>query len=490
MNTAAIYARSSKDRSDISIQTQVHELTALASSRSLRVVRTFEDAVESGASDDRPAFAELVATIKAAKRGWDVLLVYDTSRIARRRYIAQAFKHLAKKAGVQILYAKLPADLDPVAEVVLESVFEAMDEAHSLMSRDKALAGMRENIRRGWRAGGRAPLGYVLERVPTGAIREGKPVYKTRLQPSDAAETVTAYLQRRARGEPRAAVLRALGTDWRKSTLVEVERRALMYAGHLVWNQRKDNKRLPREQWVIQRDAHPPLITEAEAEAVMAQVDWAAGEKVSAGKRSMSSALLTGLLWAPDGRPWRSAGDQYRLDGTPSKKIRRVVLEEAVVGAVMRDIETEGFLAGLIAASRAQMEESTRAKLIRRDLATARRALEQAARRSLESDDPMYVELVRENRRRINALERDLESSAEDDRVTAQLRNLTPAQLRQIIEAAAPERVALSLVGRIMLGPDLTGTIEYRQVGDVSVASPRGFDRYVPVLTVPFRLAA
>ena len=150
----------------------------------------------------------------------------------------------------------------------------------------------------------------------------------------------------------------------------------------------------------------------------------------------------------------------------------------------------QGFLAGLINASRAQMEESTRAKLIRRDLAAARRALEQAARRSLESDDPMYVELVRENRRRINALERDLESSAEDDRVTALLKHLTPTQLRQIIEAAAPERVALSLVGRIVVGPDLTGTIEYRQVGDVSVASPRGFDRYVPALVVAFRLAA
>jgi hypothetical protein len=52
---------------------------------------------------------------------------------------------------VTILYAKLPADLDPVAEV-LESVFEAIDKVHSLLSREQGLAGMAENVRRGFLA--------------------------------------------------------------------------------------------------------------------------------------------------------------------------------------------------------------------------------------------------------------------------------------------------------------------------------------------------
>ena len=85
---AVIYARSSKDRSDISTQTQVHELSQLAASRSLTVVRTFEDAVALGSTDDRPAFGELVAAIKNPRRGWDTILCYDTSRIARGRHIA------------------------------------------------------------------------------------------------------------------------------------------------------------------------------------------------------------------------------------------------------------------------------------------------------------------------------------------------------------------------------------------------------------------
>lgn len=141
---AAIYVRSSKDRADISLEAQRHELEKLASSRSLTIVQSYEDAVESGATEDRPGFIELVRAIKNPQRGWSTLLVYDTSRIARRRYIAQAIKHEAKKRGVQILYAHIPADLDPISEIVLQSSFEAMDEVHSI---DVAKCGVPTGIR-------------------------------------------------------------------------------------------------------------------------------------------------------------------------------------------------------------------------------------------------------------------------------------------------------------------------------------------------------
>ena len=67
--TAALYLRSSKDRSDVSLAAQRHELEKLAASRSLRIVKSYEDAVESGSSEDRPAFIELVRALKDAKRG-------------------------------------------------------------------------------------------------------------------------------------------------------------------------------------------------------------------------------------------------------------------------------------------------------------------------------------------------------------------------------------------------------------------------------------
>jgi site-specific DNA recombinase len=203
---AAMYLRSSKDRSDVSLAAQRHELEKLAISRSLTVVKAYEDAVESGSTDQRPGFIELGRALKNSSRGWDYLLVYDTSRIARRRYIAQAIKYEAKKRGVTILYARMPSDLDPVAEIVLESVFEAMDEAHSLMSREKGLAGMAENVRRGFRAGGRAPIGYELKALTTGTIREGSPVMKSKLVLGAKAQMIGEYLKDRADGVPRRNV--------------------------------------------------------------------------------------------------------------------------------------------------------------------------------------------------------------------------------------------------------------------------------------------
>lgn len=54
-NRATLYLRSSKDRSDVSIDAQRRALHELAVARGLVVVGEFADAVESGKDDDRPA---------------------------------------------------------------------------------------------------------------------------------------------------------------------------------------------------------------------------------------------------------------------------------------------------------------------------------------------------------------------------------------------------------------------------------------------------
>lgn len=146
MKSAALYLRSSKDRADVSISAQRNNLRSLAQSKGLSVVQEYEDVVESGKSMFRPGFQRLLRDIKDRNRGWTTLLILDTSRLSRQRFHAQAFKHEAQRHDVEIIYAKMP-DLDPITAVIVESVFEAMDEVHSLMSKEKGLAGMAENTR-------------------------------------------------------------------------------------------------------------------------------------------------------------------------------------------------------------------------------------------------------------------------------------------------------------------------------------------------------
>ena len=83
MNKAVLYLRSSKDRSDVSIDAQRRQLQELAEDRGLQIVNEYADAVVSGKDDDRPAFQKMLREMRNPKRGWDLVLVLDTARIAR-----------------------------------------------------------------------------------------------------------------------------------------------------------------------------------------------------------------------------------------------------------------------------------------------------------------------------------------------------------------------------------------------------------------------
>lgn len=101
--------------------------------------------VESAKDENRPGFQALLAELKDSQRTWDHLLMVDTSRLSRRRYMAEVFAHEARKRGVVILYSKLP-DADPITSAVIIGVMQVFDELHSLMSREKGLASMAENV--------------------------------------------------------------------------------------------------------------------------------------------------------------------------------------------------------------------------------------------------------------------------------------------------------------------------------------------------------
>lgn len=367
----ALYLRSSKDRHDVSIDVQRNALKQLAAQRDLTVVEEFADAVESGKDEDRPGFLRLIAAVRNDRRGWSTLLVLDTSRLARRRLLALMFEEReCARHAVRIIYKALPESLDPGMEVILKSQLQAMDEWHSITSRQKGLAGMAQNVKDGFRAGGRAPLGYRLTHIPTGAIREGVPVTKARLEPSEHAASVTAYLHARAAGTARRTAAAESGLTATQSTLVGMEWNALTYAGHTVWNVHAarhgghsvtGHKRRPRSEWQIQRDTHPAFITDGEAEAILASL---ARYTASRPRRTSGKYLLTGILRTPAGARYygEAASDCYRVRG---RYVRRATLEHAVVGKVMQDLLAPRFVDALVAGARATVHNNPERQHIR-----------------------------------------------------------------------------------------------------------------------------
>jgi site-specific DNA recombinase len=502
--TAALYLRSSKDRSDISPAAQRRMLQELALSRGITVVAEFSDAVESGKDEHRPGFQRLLQAIRNPKRGWATLLVLDTARIARRRHIAVIFEEVeCRKRGIDVVYRSLP-DADPITNMLLKSILQAMDEWHSLTSRDKGLAGMAENVRTGFRAGGRAPTGYRLAHHATGAIRDGEAVTKSKLEPDPVmAGPVAQFLAARANGVSRTAAARQAGLKLTGPTLVGMEWNALTYAGHTVWNvhaERKDGgyvggqKRRPRSEWVIQRDTHPGLISQQQADAILATLEAFSPHRV---RNRGAAYLLTGLLQSPDGTRWTGDRGSYRWQapGQEMRYIKAQELEEAVVERVMADLQGPAFIRALTQAARAAASEDIEDPTtgLRATIADTNKQIDRLVELSAQSAAPApFLRKVAELEGQRQALATELQRREEEYRQSLLFHQVAEHEVRALLvslanDMAEADREGLkhalfTMLDRVELDPGtLACTVHYRLsaehlIGDDSGlrSKPRG----------------
>lgn len=497
MKRAASYLRSSKDRSDVSIDAQRRELAALAQARGFLIVEEFTDVVVSGKDENRAGFQALLRSLKASGRAWSAILMLDTSRLARSQYVAHVFRHEARKRGIEVVFAKTP-EVDGIAGIILPAVLHAMDEVHSFMSREKGLAGMAENVRRGWRAGGRPPFGYQLERVETGAVREGEPVAKTRLVPSKDFDQVTTYLKGRAAGRPQHALIRDLGIQLSAGTLVGIERNALTYAGHTVWNSMRGTK--PRAEWVIQRDTHAAAISEEEAEALLARLGAPRRTRDRGG-----AYILAGLLRSPPGAAWQGNAGYYRLG---RKNVSAPRLEAEVLGAVVSDLRDPAFAARLVKAAKATLPRTEEAEQLAQLDAEVKRLEERAATFAACLPETTAKATIFAQIEATETAIRDARGRAERLKASAtsaqRLREIGPEDVRVLLNAMAEDLPTLDrgdlkdflaeMLERVELdAAAATCTIHYRiAASGVKLASPRvGGDnptlRASRAVALPFR---
>jgi site-specific DNA recombinase len=481
MKKAASYLRSSKDRSDVSIDAQRRELAALATARGFAIIEEFTDVVVSGKDENRAGFQSLLRSLKGAGRAWSAILMLDTSRLARSQYVAHVFRHECRKRGIEVVFAKTP-EVDGVAGIILPAMLHAMDEVHSFMSREKGLAGMAENVRRGWRAGGRPPFGYVLERVETGAVREGEPVSKTRLIPGSDFDAARAYLKGRAAGQSQRILIAELGLKLSAGSLVGVERNAITYAGHTAWNTMRGTR--PREEWLIQRNTHPAAISDEEAERLLA--------RLGAPRRTRNHGegyILAGLLRAPSGAAWHGNSGHYRLG---RKNVSAPRLEEEVVAAIVADLRDPAFATRLVKAAKAAMPRTEEAEqLAALDAEVKRlegRARSFAACLPETTAKATILEQIEETEGKIREAKTRAERLKASAVAAQRLREIGPADVRVLLNALAEDLPTLSrghlkdflrqMVERVDLDAGATScTIHYRIVaGGDKLASPRGFE--------------
>lgn len=355
----ALYLRSSKDKHDVSVESQRRELRAYVAARGDVVVAEFEDKVESAKTANRPAFQEMMTEVKSSECRFSQVFCYDTSRFSRRKYDAQMYKHLLKKQDIELHFMKLPKS-DPLMDPVMESLMEIFDEFHSQKSKHDGLRGMKENVMRGFRAGGPASIGYQLEKEVV-AMRDGQPVTKSRMIADPVwFPKIKQYLEGRAQNEGRRSLAKRLDLDVSFTTLVYLEVNALTYAGHTVWNRHNERidgryvggKRFRDEdEWVIVRDTHPAMITDDQAERILEN----RRKSSETGRRQRKhDYLLAGLLRCKCGAAINGNVGYYRCkDRCGMRSVKKEALEGAVISALSSEFLTESVALGIQREARA-----------------------------------------------------------------------------------------------------------------------------------------
>ena len=290
-----IYARSSKDLHDISCEVQVDRLRQYIAREGPNevVVGVYQDRGQSSTRDLCPEFVRMQADAKAEPPPFRKVYCTDTSRFGRDGYlVAMAKRFFRKKRGIEVVFESLPRSGSYMDEP-MERVVEAFDSMHSAMAREKGLDGMRKTVEQGFRAGGRAPYGYIRSSVGAGSRADGSRLTKTVLiADPDTSEYAREYISRRAAGESRSAVLKDFNDRriprpgkapvWRSSTGKAIEDNILTYAGHTVWNRHNEKvtkggayvggtKLRPRSEWIINENTHPALATPDEVAAIEEQ---------------------------------------------------------------------------------------------------------------------------------------------------------------------------------------------------------------------------
>ena len=509
-NNAAIYLRSSKDRHDVAIDAQRRDLANLANEKGLTIVTEYADIVESAKSEYRPNFQKLITDIRSPNRNWQTLLMIDHARLSRQPYVGHMFRHDCERRNIEVIFASMP-DLDPISKIMLDNMMDAMAVVHSMMSKQKGLAGMAENVQRGYRAGGRAPKGYELKHIATGAVREGSDVTKSVLHPSKDSHGVSLYLKARAAGMSRAQASSESGLKLAQSSFVGIEWNALTYAGHTVWNVHNEKnpsggykggvKRRPRSEWHIKRDTHKSLITDEEAEIILSALENSDQSKAtSAGKRGASNYLLTGVLISPtDDTGWQGYQKKYyRARATKNangKYVSMVELDEAVLNKLSTDMQSDSFVSALLAEiKQASMPSEDPTKPLRKELVIVESKITKAMECSLELKDPApamrLVDKLENQRKQLSNQIQDIEREASAQQA---LSNVTEKDIRKLLGGISMQindssrdrlkNLISTLVEKITLDPaTLECQIHYKVAVDcsLSMASPRGFEPLLP----------
>ena len=328
-NKAVAWARVSTDMQDergLSMPEQLREIRQYATKNDLEIVAEFSEATSAFRHEERRVeFIKMLAFVRADKQ-ITAILVHDFSRFSRDSVRGKSLFRALKDEGIQVRSVTDPGfDPETASGVWMEAVTFAKNEAYSREIAFHTRKGCRANVQTRdpetglcYKNGGQPLFGYKSVQLIRGEQHRGKPVIKSVWELDDTmvngkamhewAREVLLMAKEGAsldrirdflndNGVPgRRNAYWGLSTCW---SLLE-HYKILKYCGYDFYNiHMKQGKARPLEDWVIVENAHPAIITEEEAQAIIATRKKKKSERFDTGcvRSRTSEYLLSGGLF-------------------------------------------------------------------------------------------------------------------------------------------------------------------------------------------------
>ncbi|MCL2618648.1 MAG: recombinase family protein, partial [Defluviitaleaceae bacterium] len=244
-----------------------------------------DEGISGRKADKRPAFKRMIAD--AAKKAFQAILIYNTSRFARNHEESIVYRNMLHREGIEVISITQPS-VDYKTDILMNALYAVMDERYSIELSENVKRGMKEKVSRGMYISC-APLGYVRKEKNKPLIiheEESRLVHWIFNEYAGGgsmyamAKTLNDMGHRAKRGNPfdRRGILRILTNP--------------IYKGYVSWTCDGDT--------IYMRADHEPIIDEATFEKVQSLINERKKTKVHKVRDSAAcSHWLAGLIRCP-----------------------------------------------------------------------------------------------------------------------------------------------------------------------------------------------
>ena len=151
MNRAVIYSRVSTNEQ--TVENQLRVLREVAEKRGLEVVREISDEGISGAKgrNERPGFDELIKG--SVKNEWDIILVWDVSRLGRSLKHLVSFLEDIQSAHCDMYIHQSGIDTSTASGKMMFGMLSVLSEFERSMIRERVIAGQQRAVANGVKLG-------------------------------------------------------------------------------------------------------------------------------------------------------------------------------------------------------------------------------------------------------------------------------------------------------------------------------------------------